>query len=76
MVYGFNLELFTERFQELRNLRGLTKFELAKAIGISHVSVGRWESGVHIPNIEHLHTIASFFNVDSDYLIGRKDAPR
>lgn len=76
MTYNFDIEIFTSRLKLLRQERGLSKVKLGKALGFTDTTIGRWESGIHTPNIEHMHALASFFNVDSDYLIGRKDAPR
>lgn len=55
----------------LRNERNMSQQELANALGISKSSINMYERGERKPNYELLETIADFFNVDIDYLLGR-----
>lgn len=52
--------------KKLRSLRvgaGLTQGQLAKKLGVSNVSVHRWEKGEVIPSPEHIKDMASIFGV-------------
>lgn len=49
----------------------MSQQELADALGISKSAVNMYERGERQPNFETLETIADFFNVDIDYLLGR-----
>lgn len=49
----------------------MSQQELADALGISKSSINMYERGERQPNFEVLETIADFFNVDIDYLLGR-----
>ena len=55
----------------LRSERNMSQQELADALGISKSSINMYERGERQPNFELLETIADFFNVDIDYLLGR-----
>ena len=59
----------------LKKLRGtMSQAELAKHLGVTQQAVGRWERQLNMPDYETLKKIASFFNVTTDYLLG-KDSP-
>lgn len=55
----------------LRNEKNMSQQELADALGISKSSINMYERGERQPNFEVLETIADYFNVDIDYLLGR-----
>ncbi len=58
-------------------LRGLlektTQDELAKACGVARQSVAQWKDGNTKPDIYYLGKIADFFNVSTDYLLGKDE---
>lgn len=62
---------FQKMLKSLRTSKGLTQDELAKILKISRSTVGMYESGAREPDYETLESIADFFNVDIDYLLGR-----
>ena len=64
---------FNLRLKQLRQARRLTQVELAKRLGISSAAVSMYESGQREPNFETEELIADFFNVDIDYLRGKRD---
>lgn len=64
---------FSSRLKELREYEKLSYVELGQELGVSGTAIARWENGKRIPNIESLYTIAKFFGVSSDYLLGLKD---
>ena len=67
------MSIFSERLKELRMEKGISMTELAKEIGVSAIAVSRWERGLQIPNVDYAVTIAKFFNVSADYLLGLVD---
>lgn len=67
------MKAFCERFKELRIEKGLSTIELGKALGVSDSIISRWENGLRMPVIDNLYSIAVFFNVSADYLIGLED---
>ena len=62
---------FQNIFRQLRIASGLTQNEMAEKIGISRSTIGMYETGAREPDFETLEKIADFFNVDTDYLLGR-----
>lgn len=43
-----------KKIYEFRVRRELTQSELAKMIGVTDVTISRWENGLRIPNAQHL----------------------
>ena len=64
---------FPERLKELREKRGLSKSQLSYEIGYSQPAITRWENGLQVPNIEVAITVAKYFDVSTDYLLGMID---
>lgn len=64
---------FSTVFKELRMKSGLTQQEMADKLDISRSSVGMYESGDREPSFELLESIADYFNVDMNYLLGKKE---
>lgn len=64
---------FQNIFKQLRISSGYTQIEMSQKLGISRSTIGMYETGAREPDFETLETIADFFNVDIDYLLGRTD---
>lgn len=62
---------FATVLQQLRKSRGLTQHELARQTGISRSRLSMYELGQREPDFDVLELLADFFNVDTDYLLGR-----
>lgn len=62
---------FQSVLKSLRTANNLTQDELAKALKCSRSAIGMYEKGSREPDYETLETIADYFNVDIDYLLGR-----
>ena len=63
------------RLTELRKEKGLTQKNLADFLGIAPVSWQRFEYGSSKPKLENIISLADYFNVSLDYLVGRTDNP-
>ena len=63
---------FGENLKALRKERSLTQEEFAKQSGISRSAIGMYESGKREPSFETLESIADFFNVDMNKLLGQE----
>lgn len=56
----------------LKKLRGKrTQEEVAKLLGISRARYSHYENGVRQPDFNTLEQLANFYNVSTDYLLGR-----
>jgi len=64
------------RIKKLREREGIQQNDFAKRIGVSNVVLSRYESGERKPDYDILQRIADFFEVTTDYLLGRSDNPR
>ena len=64
--------MFSDSLKKLRKAKNLTQIELAKKLNVANGTVGNWESGNRQPDYETLKKIAEFFNVTTDYLLGRE----
>ena len=62
-----------EILKQHREERGLTPYELAKAIGVNHQNIYRWESGKAKPSLEMCIKLADYFGVSLDELVGRNN---
>ena len=58
--------------KELRAQHSITQEQLAAAIGVERSSIGKYEGNQNvIPSVDVLKAIADYFNVTTDYLLGR-----
>ena len=62
-----------QRIRDLRTERGISQQALAKAIGVSQKAIDYWERGVNEPVASNILSLALFFGVTTDELLGRKD---
>lgn len=67
--------MFSIRLKNLRIQNGYTQKEMAENLGTSQPSYQNWEKGTRKPSRITLQKIANFFNVSTDYLLGKTDIP-
>lgn len=65
--------IVSKRIKELMKENNLNQSNLSKKIGIKQGTISYWLSGQKEPSIASLWLLADFFDVDIDYLVGRKD---
>lgn len=65
--------LFATRLRQLVEKSGKTLYELSKEIGIARMNLIKYKNDEAEPSITPLASIASYFNVSADYLIGLTD---
>lgn len=61
------------KIQELRRNHNITQERLAAEMGVSVAAVSKWENANSMPDIIMLCSLADYFNVTTDELLGRKD---
>lgn len=66
---------FGERLKQLRTEKGLTQKEIAQFLGIATNAYQNYEYDKREMNITVLRTLADYFDVSIDYLVGRSDDP-
>lgn len=59
-----------ENLKKFRLQRELTQEQLADILGVSAQAVSRWENGTTYPDITLLPTVASYFEITLDELMG------
>ena len=65
-----------DRLRKLRQEKRLTQEQLGKIIHVSKVSISGYENGERSPDTENLTKLANYFDVTTDYLLGRTDNPK
>lgn len=66
---------FSERLVLLRKERNLTQKQLAAEIELSELAIQHYESQRRKPAFDALISLADYFDVSLDYLVGRSDDP-
>lgn len=64
-----------ERLVELRKRDNITQKQLAIKLNLSEIAIQNYEAGRRKPAFDVLCTIADYFNVSIDYLVGRTNNP-
>ena len=62
-----------ENLKKQRKLKNLTQEQLADILGVPSQAVSKWERGEVYPDIELLPTIAEYFGITTDELMGMKE---
>jgi transcriptional regulator with XRE-family HTH domain len=64
-----------QRIVHLRESRGMTRWDLARHLGVDRSRLGKWETGSHAPPIEFLPGLAEALEITLDELLtGRAPA--
>lgn len=61
------------RLKELRVENRKTQEQIAKELGTTKATIGRYELGSREPKTDMLNALANYFDVTTDYLLGRTD---
>lgn len=64
-----------DRLISLQKERNVLKKDIADAMGVSVMGYYRYEKGERQPTADKLVSLADFFKVSTDYLLGRTDNP-
>ncbi len=62
-----------ETIKELRKEKNISQQVLANSIGVSQKAIDFWEREVNEPKASYIVKLADFFDVSTDYLLGRKN---
>ena len=61
------------RLRELRQQRNMTQLEVAESLGVSRVTITKYETGDREPDLKTAQRLAELFGVSIDYLVGASD---
>lgn len=67
--------MIIERLKKLRKEGKLTQKDIATFLNISQPAYQQFESGKKKMNLETMEKLADYFNVSTDYLLGKTDFP-
>ncbi len=65
------MEKYSNRVRELRLAKSLSQEQLAEKIGLTKQAISQYERGERNPSMTVLDALCDFFNVSSDYLLGK-----
>ena len=71
--FDVDMSIFNKRLKELRLQNNLSQDRLADKTGISQSAIGNWEIGKGTPAATAVITLARYFGVTTDYLLGESD---
>lgn len=63
--------VFAHRLRLLRNDRKLRQEDVAKAVNISSRTYSNYERAYRMPDLRILSSLADYYNVSTDFLLGR-----
>lgn len=66
---------YQRRLRDLREDHDKTQSEIAQIIGTSQTMYARYERGANELPIRHLIRLADYYQVSTDYILGRTDHP-
>lgn len=64
------MSIFATRLRSLRAEYNISMKTLAKHINATDTAVSNWENNINEPKISYVISIAKFFSVSTDYLLG------
>ena len=64
---------YIKRLRDLREDHDKTQREIAAVLGTSQTMYARYERGANELPIRHLLTLCDYYNVSSDYLLGKTE---
>ena len=62
-----------KRLHDLRDSLDLSQNDIALVVKVSQQTYSSWETGEKIIPLKHLNTLANFYNVKIDYILGISD---
>lgn len=61
---------YGDRLKDIRKYEGLTQKDIAKVLGIDAKTYGLFENQFKIIPLYHLNTLANYYNISVDYILG------
>ncbi len=67
--------MYFQRLKDLREDKDMKQVQIAELLGIQQTVYSRYERGFQNIPIEHLLFLADYYNVSTDFILGRTDNP-
>ena len=64
--------MYLKRLRELREDRDKTQTEIAKILGMKQSQYSRYENGIRDIPLDSIITLAKYYGVSTDYILGLK----
>ena len=61
------------RIMYMRKLRKMTQAQLGVLLGVSYMTIRRWETGKSQPRLEEINELAKIFDTSVEYFMGLQD---
>lgn len=68
--------MYLRRLRDLREDHDLSQEQIAELLGIQQTVYSRYERGAQTIPLQHLVTLAKYYTVSTDYMLGLTDNPR
>ena len=66
-------KVFGLKLKEVRTEKRLTQLQLAQILNVSKTTICQWETSKQEPSLEDVVSIAKYFDVTADYLLGLEE---
>lgn len=70
------MAVISERLKELKAANNFLQKQIAEGAGVPLTTYQRYENGKREPSASIIISLADFFNVSTDYLLGRTNNPK
>jgi transcriptional regulator with XRE-family HTH domain len=70
------MQILADRLKALREGMKMSQGKIAKLVGTTQTSIGRYENQIGLPPHKTLLWYADYFDVSMDYIYGRTDKPQ
>lgn len=67
--------MYFQRLRDLREDKDMKQADVAELLGIQQTVYSRYERGFQNIPIEHLIKLADYYDVSTDYILGRTNNP-
>ena len=68
--------MYLRRLRDLREDHDLSQQQIAEILGIQQTVYSRYERGFQTIPLQHLVTLAKYYDVSADYLLDLTDKPK
>lgn len=68
--------MYFQRLKDLREDNDMKQAQISELLGIQQTVYSRYERGAQNIPIEHLLFLADYYNVSTDFILGRTDNPK